>query len=89
MPHTTGWILRLALIGSLSFSAISRCDAGEDVSPQLAEFLKLGQLSDAEKYTRPSLPPTRSMTRRGSRSAWSKFSPRLNISVRSSTSTGR
>ncbi len=50
MPISTSWILCLALIGSLSFSAVSLCDAGEDVSPKLAELLKQGQLSDAEKY---------------------------------------
>ncbi len=43
-------ILHLAFIGLLSFSAMAHCQAADDVSPKLAGYLKLGQLSDAEKY---------------------------------------
>ena len=34
----------------MSVSAVAHCEAGEDVSPKLGEYLPQGKLSDAEKY---------------------------------------
>lgn len=50
MLVNTRWMAGLALMVSVSFAATARCQAGEDVSPKLAEYLKQGQLSDAERY---------------------------------------
>lgn len=55
MYVNTRWLASLALMVSLSLSAQACCPAGENVSPKLAEYLKQGQLSDAEKYLQSQL----------------------------------
>ena len=39
----------------MSVSAVAHCEAGEDVSPKLGEYLKQGQLADAEKFLKDQI----------------------------------
>ena len=50
MSTSTRWMVRLALVVSISFRTTAHCQAGDNVSTKLEEYLKQGQLSDVEKY---------------------------------------
>ncbi len=46
------WMIAFVMAGSL---AATHCQAGEDVSPKVGEYLRQGQLSDAEKFLQERL----------------------------------